>query len=172
MTTQPYEITHAPRCGCLACRARSWLRYTWPGDAIIPGLKIATYGGAGGGTGEPDRHLADPVVAEADFVLALLGLPDSLVKAAGIAARTVPPRRIAEPDKAIARPARLVMQHLRRTRWGEWAAVREARSEETERDTLEWLLEECAKAMAAAMGEPAVGRLRERVVPAAPEGVQ
>ena len=165
------EELHAPRCGCLACRARSWLRYTWPGDAIVPTLHLTSYGGLGGGSGEPDRAY-DPVVAEADFVLALLGMPDGLVKAAGIAARTVPPRRITEPDKAIVRPARLVAQHLRRTRWGEWAAVREERSEETERDTLEWLLEECAKAMAAAMGEPAVGRLRERVVPAAPEGVQ
>ena len=171
-------------CPCLGCQSRAWLSYRWQGDAPVIGLKIAAYGGTGGGTGEPDRAIADPVVREADFQRALSLVPDVFLRAVGYAARDVPPPKRALQEMVeggpggrgypVRRSDREVVRFLERKWSAHWYPTRVERMrenpDETTFETLSWLLDECAREMAAQMGqEVREGKLRAKRAAVEPE---
>ena len=168
------------KCRCLACQARSYLTYRWPGDAPTHTLKIATYGGSVSGSGEPDRAF-DPAVREADFQRALSLVEDPFLRAVGYAARDVePPKRVLEGDAvrfSIRRSDREVVRFLER-RWSpHWYPLRVQREwenpGETSFETLSWLLDDCARSMSRIMGEePLEGPLRQKRAEIEPEPVE
>jgi hypothetical protein len=164
-------------CGCTACACRSWLSYTWPGDAPTATLKIATYGGVVSGGGEPDRAY-DPAVREADFARALSLVPNVFLRAVGYAAREIaPPKRVLEGDAvrfAIRRSDREVVRFLERKWSAHWYPARVERMhenpDETTFETLSWLLDQVAREMAAQMGqEVRPGKLRAKRAAVEPE---
>ena len=96
MVAELAEVEHLPWCRCPSVSAiKRWLDYT-PEDGRYPNgvaLKIATYGGTGSGSGEPDRSY-DSVVREVAFRFALAGVqPDSLRTTAEVWQKTPPPLR-------------------------------------------------------------------------------
>jgi hypothetical protein len=75
------EIKHLPWCRCPSVGAiKRWLAYT-PEEGRYPNgvaIKTASWGGAGSGSGWPDRHF-DPVVREVAYRFALARvMPDRL----------------------------------------------------------------------------------------------
>lgn len=157
------DAEHAPRCSCLTCQARRWMRYTDAKNAYPEGvgLKITSYGGVGGGTGEPDRLLADPVCTEADFRRALALVPTRFLALVVTEFRSVP-----EPWHSTAsNPHRsrtvAVMDAIASRAFDDWnrarlEGMREA--QETPAATLYRLLDECAVEMGRVMGERREGR--------------
>lgn len=75
---------HQPRCACLMCGARRWLRYIPEEDQYPNSIdpKIATYGGMGAGGGEPD-HFLDRWITEHDFRRALALIPSEWLRKVG-----------------------------------------------------------------------------------------
>jgi len=154
---------HMPRCSCLICQSRGWLRFRPKEDAypVGVGLKIATYGGTGGGTGEPDRALADPVCAEADFRRALALIPTEFLRTVGtLYHETAPPDRASKANPHASR-AVTVMDAIAAEAWIEWNDARALgmlHGGENPTQTLHRLLDECAVEMGKAMGERMEGR--------------
>ena len=137
-------VDHAPRCSCGMCSSKRWLRYTPEEDRYPVGvtLKIATYGGAGSGSHEPDAHF-DAVVVEADFRRALALIPSERH------------RNVAHVWMETPYPPHV--KHGPRTR-------REAVMGKLNVDqgTLDRLIDECASQMALVMGERCEGRPSQR----------
>ena len=170
---------HLSGCPCLACQSKRWLTYRWPGDSPTPTLKITSYGGTVGGTGEPDR-LYDSAVREADCERALSMVEDVFLRAVGYAAREVPPRglvRMVRNNYPVRRADREVVRFLERKWSAHWYPMRAERlhqdPDETTFQTLSWLLDEVARSMSRTMGEEpregALGTKPLKLEPAPPE---
>lgn len=135
---------HPPRCFCYMCSAKRWLRYTPEEDRYPVGvtLKIATYGGKGAGSHEPDSNF-DAVCTEADFQRALDLIPSDWL------------RKVARTWMGTPYP--LPQRHGPKTR-------REAVMGKlnVSQSQLDGLIDECARAMAVQMGERHTGRPNRR----------
>ncbi len=166
---------HATSCRCLWHQCRSWLRYVPRGDREIDGatVKIARTDGSGGG-GEPDGAY-DLVVAEADFRRALGLVPDGRLRLVAHLHRTLPhPGVLPRGSRPDGRPARLVVEAMRRRRPAVWAQL----EAEFGVPTLAPILDRVATEMAAIIGQGPYPspRLTDRdprlPLPEAPEGVR
>ncbi len=152
---------HGEGCRCLVCSCRRWLAFHASDQATPPVLKIATYGGMGGGTGEPDRAY-DRVVSEVDLETALGKVADPFLRLVGSLNRNRQPEH-PQYGYARRRGPLPVMRWLERFRYQEWlqACLIEAPGGwETHWDlfrangqaTLRRLLDECAVEMARNLG--------------------
>ncbi len=153
----------------MVCGCRRWLGFHAHDEAVPPVLKIATYGGFGGATGEPDRAY-DRVVGEVDMVRALEAVEDPFLRLVGALHRSLQPER-PERGLALRRGPLPVMRWLERCRYAEWLAACLVGAPEgwtTHRElfrangsaTLRRLLDECAVEMARALGATVLGAVR------------
>ena len=170
---------HAPGCRCPVCQCRRWLAYASP-DRQAEVLKIATYGGTGGGSGEPDRAY-DRVVTEVDMERALGMVREPFLRLVGGLHRNLRGERDSR-TLAWFRGPLPVIRWLERFEADRWTRECEADAEpgwETVRDlwrmtahqTLRRLLDECAVEMARNLGAVVEGQVRTasgRSVPKAP----
>lgn len=162
---------HGENCHCLVCSCRRWLNFRGADQDSPATLKIATYGGTGGGTGEPDRAY-DRVVSEVDLAIALACVRDEFLRLVGGLSRNLQPEHPWERGAGDPRRGPVpVMRWLERFRYQDWleACMVDAPSGwVTHRDlfranghaTLRRLLDQCACEMAANLGERVSGAVR------------
>lgn len=177
---------HGENCRCTVCGCRRWLNFRAADQESPPTLKIATYGGTGGGTGEPDRAY-DRVVSEVDLEVALACVPDDFVRLVGGLNRNLQsehPWRHGEDPRRSPVPVMRWLERFRYQDWLEACLVDAPGGWRTERDllranghaTLRRLLDQCACEMAVNLGERVEGMVRttarRRVMPVPwePEG--
>lgn len=178
---------HGENCHCLVCSCRRWLSFRGADQDSPATLKIATYGGTGGGTGEPDRAY-DRVVSEVDLEIALACVRDEFLRLVGGLNRNLQPEHPWERGAGDPRRGPVpVMRWLERFRYQDWleaCMVHAPSGWVTHRDlfranghsTLRRLLDQCACEMAANLGERGEGAVRttprRRVMPVPwePEG--
>ena len=152
---------HGDGCRCAVCVCRRWLSFHAADQAPAAVLKIATYGGMGGSTGEPDRAY-DRVVSEVDMERSLGAVGDPFLRLVGRLHRNLQPEH-PERDKAWRRGPLPVMRWLERFRYAEWleaCLVDAPAGWETHWElfkahgtaTLRRLLDECAVEMARNLG--------------------
>ena len=165
------EVTpdvHEEGCRCMVCVCRRWLNFH-ADELTSEVIKIATYGGSGSGTGEPDRAY-DRLVREVDMERALGSVSDPFLRLVGGLHRNLQPER-PEPGKALWRGPVELMRWLERFRRQEWAAaclVDDPGGWETQWElfhvngsaTLRRLLDECAVEMARFLGAAVEGSVR------------
>jgi len=170
----PLAEPHPSNCSCLACDCRMWLRFAYPPDQPIHTLKIATYGHASRGTGEPDRAI-DPVVRDADYSVALAAVRGNLAWL-GEASRSHPPRSFNEKLAVWRSDTEFINWLSIPPQVARWSALRLGRlrlvPDEPPWRSLQVLLDDCARGMALQMGQRIEGELRrkpEKVEPIATE---
>ena len=157
--TDPDETGHAPWCRCSNVGAiKRWLAYT-PEEGRYPvgvTVKIATYGGVGSGSGEPDRHY-DQVVREVAYRFALAGVqPDRLrVVAEAWQSTGDPLRRHPVTGKLNSTEGPLV--HPKGPKNAQEAVMGKLNIDSA---TLFRQIDECARKMAVILGERCEGRPR------------
>jgi hypothetical protein len=102
----------------MVCQCRRYLRFTPPGRHPVPTLHIASYDGAAGGSGEPDRAY-DPVVAEIDMQVALGMVRDDFLRLVGGLSRNLSGAKDRRTE-AFRRGDGPVLKWLARFRRPEW----------------------------------------------------
>lgn len=152
---------HREKCDCGVCACRRYLNYRAPDSSPTRTLKIASYDGVGGGSGEPDRAY-DSLIRDVDLELALGMVRDDFLRLVGGLNRNLK----GEQDKhtmAMRRGALPVLKWLERFRYTEWVAACLVGAPGGWRDdrelfrsnghaTLRRLLDECAVEMARNLG--------------------
>jgi hypothetical protein len=150
---------HAPWCHCSNVGAiKRWLAYT-PEEGRYPDgatLKIATYGGVGSGSGEPDRHY-DCVVREVAYRFALAGVqPDRLRDVAEVWQSTGDPLR-RHPKTGVWNTTEGPLVNPKGPRNAQEAVMGKLNIDSA---TLFRQIDECARKMAVILGERCEARPR------------
>lgn len=156
---EPTEIEHDPWCRCRSVGAiKQWLAYA-PEEGRYPvgvTVKIATYGGVGSGSGEPDRHY-DQVVREVAYRFALAGVqPDRLRVVAEAWQSTGDPLR-RHPKTGALNQTEGPLVHPKGPRTAQEAVMGKLNIDSA---ALFRQIDECARKMAVIMGERCEARPR------------